>query len=655
MNRKLPTHLSEEAFETLWNTPLKKLSFIFQVLDFRYVVHNNREFMKVDLSNGFFVHEAFIHPDIDKIFHDQINKLDVVEATMSKKDGQSLILVTVVVKLIGDLKEIVGQPIEFQPNRKNPAGSNLITELQKPGAANKVLAQNDIPNHERYFLNDDDEHENDQFINFNSLGVMDKSIKIKARLISRGDVKNFIKKDGKASSLFNVILFDGEVEVQGTFFDKAPIYSELEEGQIYVFTDVDVRAADKFNKTQFKYQLVFGNNCKIKKCKDDNSITKNNFKFKTIQEIQDLPNKTTVDVMVIIDDPGQVKAIALKTGEFKDKRNVTVHDDSGFSISLTIWGEEASNFKLKKGEIVIFAKVQVHDYKGKTLSFSWDSKLVTKIPAGPRYEQMVFFMSKNKNVELISSSNFVQREKKLVFIQEIIDECKSITDADKKTKYFSFTGTIFGGFGMPYYDGCKNEDCQKKAISEGDRWKCPKCDIYFAQPVPKFFARLIIKDISNSIVVVLSGGDQNCNKLFGMSVKELKDRIESSPVKEPFRNVMFATYLFNIYAKPETFNDNFRVNYHCTTFEEMKGENSVIKVNHLLNFVQSMSSSANGKDQNDTQGNLYTGTTRDQQSENLRENMPRGGNHQPEEFYRNDNNGDLRDKGNQQYGNQGRR
>lgn len=81
-----------------------------------------------------------------------------------------------------------------------------------------------------------------------------------------------------------------------------------------------------------------------------------------------------LDLMAVVTELQPVGTIQIKsTGEMKDKRNIILADDSGLSISATLWGEEAFRDDIAVGTIVAFKGCRVSDYGGKSLN----------LPSGP--------------------------------------------------------------------------------------------------------------------------------------------------------------------------------------------------------------------------------------------------------------------------------
>ena len=64
---------------------------------------------------------------------------------------------------------------------------------------------------------------------------------------------------------------------------------------------------------------------------------------------------------------GIMTSIRTKLGESRDKMNLTIADESGFSISITVWGIEMCNSIQKlanAGDVVALKSCRINDYNG---------------------------------------------------------------------------------------------------------------------------------------------------------------------------------------------------------------------------------------------------------------------------------------------------
>ena len=79
---------------------------------------------------------------------------------------------------------------------------------------------------------------------------------------------------------------------------------------------------------------------------------------------------TTIDVIGVLMEIGQVGNINLKTGESKQKREIKVADESNAMISVTLWGDVATAQNFTPGDIFALRGCRVSDYAGRSLNAS---------------------------------------------------------------------------------------------------------------------------------------------------------------------------------------------------------------------------------------------------------------------------------------------
>jgi hypothetical protein len=94
------------------------------------------------------------------------------------------------------------------------------------------------------------------------------------------------------------------------------------------------------------------------------------------------------------------------TGEYKDKRTITLCDDTGVSINATLWGGAASQ-ELQVGDILACKAARVSDYGGKSLNLGEDN-IVN--PAGePRSEAlMAWYKDRTSNGQALETEKLTQ-------------------------------------------------------------------------------------------------------------------------------------------------------------------------------------------------------------------------------------------------------
>lgn len=79
-----------------------------------------------------------------------------------------------------------------------------------------------------------------------------------------------------------------------------------------------------------------------------------------------------MDVIGVIIDLGQIGTIRIKaTNEERERRLITLADESNTSVGITLWGRLAQ-IDLKPGQIVALKNCRISDYQGCSLNSSGD-------------------------------------------------------------------------------------------------------------------------------------------------------------------------------------------------------------------------------------------------------------------------------------------
>ena len=65
--------------------------------------------------------------------------------------------------------------------------------------------------------------------------------------------------------------------------------------------------------------------------------------FKRIEEVENLPATTQLDVIGVVENVDEAAQITRRDGSQADKRGITIRDDSNRSIELTFWGNYVQN------------------------------------------------------------------------------------------------------------------------------------------------------------------------------------------------------------------------------------------------------------------------------------------------------------------------
>lgn len=339
--------------------------------------------------------------------------------------------------------------------------------------------------------------EMDGFTEISNLTPYDQDWKIKGRIIKKTQMKHFKNRDGGDGCVFNIVILDeSNTRIQGIFFTETAKewYDRVNTGTVFVFEGGDIRKVrnPKFNSTGNDLEIIFNRFTKITEVRNNDVIPQFFYNFIDFKDLESKAQYDSVDVMAIVVDPGAGKKIQLRSGEEKLRKTVRLADDSGFACDLTLWGEEAQRFNFEKNQIVAFSELSVREFRGKQLSFGYQSKLIKdNLQDLPKYSRLLAERSRGVNVTKNVSESFVSKRvpKKIAQIDEEVKALLNDQYESKETKlYFNTFAMVTFTRERISYPSCHDDNCKKKVTENfNDKWECARCNITYDSPLRKKF------------------------------------------------------------------------------------------------------------------------------------------------------------------------
>ena len=199
--------------------------------------------------------------------------------------------------------------------------------------------------------------------------------KIKARVLKKSEIKRWRNPRG-SGQLMNIELIDSDcTQILATFFNDAvdKFDHQILENNVYIFTNGTVKIANKkFTSIKNDFSLIFDRNARIDKAEDDSNIDTQGFHFFNIKQIEELKEITTIDFIGVVHYVGPITMINLKNGKQKERRNIIMTDDSGLTVNLWFWGDQAAISDYSDHPVLALKSVRVSDYSGRSLNSSED-------------------------------------------------------------------------------------------------------------------------------------------------------------------------------------------------------------------------------------------------------------------------------------------
>lgn len=405
---------------------------------------------------------------------------------------------------------------------------------------------------------------------------------IKARVTSKSDIKHWSNQRGEGK-LFSVNLLDESGEIKATGFNDAVdrFYPLLQENKVYYVSKARVNIAKKqFSNLNNEYEIAFENNTEIEECMDAQDVPEVKYDFVAIDQLDGVEPNQTCDIIAVVDDIGDVQEIISKASQKPiTKRELSLADQSGMSVRLTLWGKTAEQFDATMVKPVIaFKGVKVGDFGGRSLSMFSSSTMMIN-PDIPEAHGLRGWYDHEGNAAAGNFKTFAgaglgglgtgggaagsNKAERRTIIQAKEEGLGMTGD---KPDYFNMRASVvyIKQEGL-YYPACPSQNCNKKVTQEdNDSWRCEKCDTTYPAPEYRYILAANVADHTDSMWI--SGFNDIGELLIGKTAGELEALKQESETlfTSALHRATNKSYHFNLRCKTDSFNDQTRVRYTVT-------------------------------------------------------------------------------------------
>ncbi|KAL2167864.1 hypothetical protein VTG60DRAFT_693 [Thermothelomyces hinnuleus] len=390
---------------------------------------------------------------------------------------------------------------------------------------------------------------------------------IKVRVTSKSDIRTWHKTHSEGK-LFSVNLLDETGEIRATAFNQEvdQFYDLLQEGSVYyISTPCKVQLAKKqFSNLANDYELMLESGTVIERADDQSSVPQVRFNFCTIQELQGVEKDATVDVIGVLKEVNELEQITSKTTQKPyDKRELTLVDDTGYSVRVTIWGKTAREFDASPESVIACKGTRVSDFGGRSLSLLSSGTMAIDPDIPEAHKLKGWYEAQGRNNTFATHSNLSSvgtatgRKDDTKWIAQIKNENLGVD----KTDYFTVKGTIVHMRQENFaYPACPSESCNKKVTDMGDgTWRCEKCNITHDRPQYRYIMSVCISDHTGNVWI--SCFDEQARLIMGKTADEMMELREQDQAafEAAFDAANCRKMSFRCRAKMETFAEQPRV------------------------------------------------------------------------------------------------
>lgn len=391
---------------------------------------------------------------------------------------------------------------------------------------------------------------------------------IKARCSHKSDVKTWHNKNGEGK-LFSVNLLDESGEIRGTAFGEQvdSLFDIFHEGGVYYVTSpCRVNMAKKqFSNLSNDYELMFERDTVVEKAEEQSGVPQVRFNFTNIADLQSVEKDSTIDAIGVLKEVGETSQIVSKTtSKPYDKRELTIVDNTGYSVRLTIWGNTATSFEANPESVVAFKGVKVSDFGGRSLSLLSSGSMTIDPDIDDAHRLKGWYLAQGKNDQFATHAQMNGsmtaaggRGDPMKTILQIKEENLGMSET---TDYFTTKATvIYIKQDNVSYPACLSEGCNKKVVeNDPGQWRCERCDKTHAKPEHRYIMSINVSDHTGQIW--LSCFDDVGRQIMGMSADQLMELREndSKAADDAFQEANCKSMNFKCRAKMDTFQDQQR-------------------------------------------------------------------------------------------------
>ena len=256
--------------------------------------------------------------------------------------------------------------------------------------------------------------------------------------------------------------------------------------------------------------------------------------------------------------------ISKTTSKPYDKRELTLVDNTGYSVRLTIWGNTATSFDVPPESVIAFKGVKVSDFGGRSLSLLSSGSMTVDPDIDDAHKLKGWYDAQGRT-DTFATHNSMSgtvgaaggRNDAYKTIIQVKEENLGMAE---KADYFTLKATIiYVRQENIAYPACLSENCNKKVIQQDSGlWRCEACDKNHPKPEYRYIMALNVSDHTGQIW--LSGFDDMGRLILGLSADDFMEMKENEPnaVENILQEATCKTWVFKCRAKMDNFQDQQR-------------------------------------------------------------------------------------------------
>ncbi|XP_075977979.1 replication protein A 70 [Anticarsia gemmatalis] len=390
---------------------------------------------------------------------------------------------------------------------------------------------------------------------------------IKARVMNKSAIRTWNNARGEGK-LFSMDLCDESGEIRATAFKNEcdKFYDMIQIDKVYYISRCQLKTANKqYTSLKNDYEMTFTANTVVAECMDDDSSMPTvKYDFMPINDIGGKSPDTLLDVVGVCKSAADLHELTAKnTGKLLKKREVTLVDNSGGAIVLTMWGDEAERFEGTTHPVIAVKGARLAEFNGSKSLSCLASTMIRMNPDLPEAHKLRgWYDNGGADMEIVNISaragGYSGGSNEWITFSDA--EARQLGSGDKGD-YFSLLGVLTLTYSdNAVYKACPQEQCNKKLVdNENGTFRCEKCNREYPNYKYRILLAANVSDPTGDQRV--TAFNESAEMMLGLKAEEIGRMFEydKTAYTQAFEEIKFKTFVFKFRTKMETYNDEARL------------------------------------------------------------------------------------------------
>lgn len=200
---------------------------------------------------------------------------------------------------------------------------------------------------------------------------------VKGRCTYKSDVRTYTNARGEGK-LLSFELTDNSGSIRITCFTEQvdSANAKVHVGRVFIVSKGQLKPAnEKYNRSTSNFEMTLGRESELREDADDGTVAQIKYNFTKIAQLETIEVKGLCDVVAIVHEIQPLTEITMRsTGDLVTKRSLTLVDDSGATVEMTLWRTSAETLvteaDLDRHPVIVLRGASRGDFGGVCLNVS---------------------------------------------------------------------------------------------------------------------------------------------------------------------------------------------------------------------------------------------------------------------------------------------